>query len=163
MPQLATADFAPQLIWLAITFVALYLVMWRVALPRIVDVLEERQRRIDDDLTAAEDLRREADAALAAYETARADARATAQRTASETRDAIRKQAADGEAELDATLARENEESDARIRAAREEAREHVRDIAVDAARVIARRLIGADVDDAAVAAAVDAASAGER
>lgn len=163
MPQLATADFAPQLIWLAITFVALYLVMWRVALPRIVDVLEERQRRIDDDLTAAEDLRREADAALAAYEAARADARATAQRTASETRDAIRKQAADGEAELDATLARENEESDARIRAAREEAREHVRDIAVDAARVIARRLIGAGVDDAAIVSAVDAASAGER
>lgn len=163
MPQLATADFAPQLIWLAITFVALYLVMWRVALPRIVDVLEERQRRIDGDLTAAEDLRREADAALAAYEAARADARAAAQRTASETRDAIRKRAADGEAALDATLARENEESDARIRAAREEAQAHVRDIAVDAARVIARRLIGAGVDDAAVAAAVDAASAGER
>ncbi len=163
MPQLATADFAPQLIWLAITFVALYLVMWRVALPRIVDVLEERQRRIDDDLTAAEGLKREADEALAAYEAAREDARANARRTASETRDAIKRRTAAGEAELDATLARENEESDARIRAAREEAREHVRAIAIDAARAIVRRLIGAEVDDAAAAAAVDAASAGDR
>ncbi|MDA0676265.1 MAG: F0F1 ATP synthase subunit B', partial [Proteobacteria bacterium] len=54
MPQLATGDFVPQLVWLAITFIALYVVMWRVALPRIVDVLEERQRRIDDDLLMAE-------------------------------------------------------------------------------------------------------------
>ena len=163
MPQLATADFAPQLIWLAITFVALYLVMWRVALPRVMDVLEERQRRIHDDLTAAEGLKREADEADAAYEAARADARENARRTASEARDAIKKRAADGEAELDATLARENAESDARIRAARKEAREHVRDIAIDAAHAIARKLIGPEVDDAAVAAAVDAASAGER
>lgn len=163
MPQLATADFAPQLIWLAITFIALYLVMWRVVLPRIVDVLEERQRRIDDDLMTAEGLKREADEALAAYEKALEDARADAHGTASETRDAIKKQAADREAELDATLARENEESDARIRAAQEEGRAHVRHIAIDAARAVTRRLIGADVDDAAAAAAVDAALAEDR
>lgn len=163
MPQLATADFAPQLIWLAITFVALYLVMWRVVLPRIIDVLEERQRRIDDDLMTAEGLKREADEALADYEKALADARADAHGTASETRDAIKKQAADREAELDATLARENEESDARIRAAQEEGRAQVRQIAIDAARAVTRRLIGADVDDAAAAAAVDAALAGDR
>ena len=163
MPQLATADFAPQLIWLAITFIALYLVMWRVVLPRIVDVLEERQRRIDDDLMTAEGLKREADEALADYEKALADARADAHGTASETRDAIKKQAADREAELDATLARENEESDARIRAAQEEGRAHVRHIAIDAARAVTRRLIGADGDDAAAAAAVDAALAGDR
>ena len=163
MPQLATADFAPQLIWLAITFVALYLVMWRVALPRIVDVLEERQRRIHDDLTAAEGLGREAAKADAAYEAARAERAGRNARRMASTRDAIKKRAADGEAELDATFARENAESDARIRAAREEAREHVRIIAIDAARAIARRLIGADVDDAAAAAAVDAASAGDR
>lgn len=163
MPQLATADFAPQLIWLAITFIALYLVMWRVVLPRIVDVLQERQRRIDDDLVTAEGLKREADEALAAYEKALADARADAHGTASETRDAIKKQAAEREAELDATLARENQESDARIRAAQEEGRAHVRHIAIDAARTVTRRLIGADVDDAAAAAAVDAALAGDR
>ena len=163
MPQLATADFLPQLIWLAITFVALYLVMWRVAIPRIVDVLEERQLRIDDDLMTAEGFKREADEALAAYEQALAEARADAHKTASETRDAIKKQAADQEAQLDATLARENEAASTRIRAAQVEAQGHVRDIAIDAARAVTQRLIGGDVDDTALGVAVDAALEGER
>lgn len=163
MPQLATADFVPQLVWLAITFVALYLVIWRVALPRVVDVLEERQRRIDDDLMTAEGLTREADQALAAYEEALAEARSNANETASETRDVIKKQAADREAQLKATLARESEDSTARIRAAQTEAQTHVREIAMGAARAVTQRLIGVDVDDDALGIAVDAALEGER
>ena len=158
MPQLATPDFVPQLVWLAITFVALYLIMWRVALPRVVDVLEERQRRIDDDLMSAESLKTEADEALAAYEAALAEARADAHQTASEARDVIKRQAADREAELDATLARGTAESTARIQEAQAEAQEHVRDIAAGAARAVTQRLIGADIDDSALGVAVDAA-----
>ncbi len=163
MPQLATADFVPQLVWLAITFIALYLAMWRVAIPRIVDVLEERQRRIDDDLMRAESLKREADEALAAYEEALGEARANAQRTASETRDAIKKQAADREAELDEALAKENEAASSRIRAAQVEAQGNIREIAIDAARAVTQRLIGTEPDDGAVDAAVDAALEGNR
>lgn len=163
MPQLVTADFVPQLIWLTITFIALYLVMWRVALPRIVDVLEERQRRIDDDLMTAEGLKREADEALAAYEQALGEARADAHQTAAETRDAIKRQAADREAELDATLAREGEEAATRIRAAQVEAEGHIKEIAVGTAQAIAQRLIGTEIEEAAAGQAVEAALDGSR
>ena len=53
MPQLAFETYTPQLVWLAITFVLLYLVMWRVLLPRIGEVLDERQNRIQHDLDEA--------------------------------------------------------------------------------------------------------------
>jgi len=45
-PQLDYHSFAPQLVWLAIAFLALYLVMSRLAVPAISDTLEKRQAKI---------------------------------------------------------------------------------------------------------------------
>ena len=60
MPQLDVSTFLPQVVWLVITFTALFLLMWRVAVPRIADVLEARQRRIEDNLDKAQEWYRRA-------------------------------------------------------------------------------------------------------
>ena len=78
MPQLNPLDWAPQLIWLVITFGILYLLMKRVALPKIGSVIEMRQGRIAGDLGEADKLRRETQEAIAAYEQALAEAGAAA-------------------------------------------------------------------------------------
>ena len=89
MPQLDFATFAPQLIWLTLVFGVLYLVMARVALPRIATVIEERRDRIADDLDTAAQLKSDTDDAIASYETALAEARAHAHSIAQETRDRL--------------------------------------------------------------------------
>ncbi|HEX2580967.1 MAG TPA: F0F1 ATP synthase subunit B' [Dongiaceae bacterium] len=81
MPQLDPAVFLPQLVWLAITFLALYLLMSYIALPRVAKVLGERNDRIEGNIERAERLKEEAQAALKAYEAELASARAQAQET----------------------------------------------------------------------------------
>ena len=79
MPQLDPSSFASQLVWLTITFVIFYLVMARVALPRISEVLETRQNRIAYDLETATTLKAEAESVLAEYEASMASAHADSQ------------------------------------------------------------------------------------
>ena len=77
-PPLNPGDFSPQLIWLALVFAALYLLLSRVVLPRIGEVIDERKDRIKRDLEAAERLKNDTDKALKSYEKALADARGNA-------------------------------------------------------------------------------------
>ena len=155
MPQLIIADFSPQLVWLVISFVALYFVMSKIALPRISEVLEERQERVTSDLEKAESLRGEADDAIKTYETALAEARASAHSTAQAARDEMNAKAESKRGEVEAKLAGQLAEADSRIAAAREEAVGHIRTVAADTAKSVASRLIGSDATDTAVEAAV--------
>ena len=105
MPQLDPSFFAPQLIWLAISFVILYVLMARVALPRIGDVLEARQDRIAHDLDAAATLKSEAETVLADYEQSLAKSHAEAQSLLANAAEERTRIAAERQAEMDAKIA----------------------------------------------------------
>jgi len=79
MPQFNIDTFLPQLVWLAITFTFLYVIMARHALPRVAEILEERQSRMDDDLELAESHKAESEQLEADYDKLIAEARAEAQ------------------------------------------------------------------------------------
>ena len=70
MPQLDVSGFPSQIFWLVITFVFLWWLMAKVALPKVGLVLEERQKKINDSLDMAKNLRIEATSELDAYEIA---------------------------------------------------------------------------------------------
>ncbi len=155
-PPFERETFASQLVWLAITFVVLYLLVARFALPRVDGIFAARRERVEADVATARRLREEADAALAAYEKALADAHGRGQAIASETHSRL---TAEGEtrrkaleAELNAKLA----EAEKTIAATKQGAMRNVRGIAAEAAAAIVERLIGAAPSEPAVAAAVD-------
>ena len=109
MPQLNPDFFAPQLVWLAITFIGLYVILSAFALPKLGGILAERRQRIEDDLAQAAQMRDEAEQALENYEAALAEARAKALAIAQEARqaanDAVAAQEMELETKLDAQLA----------------------------------------------------------
>ena len=99
MPQLNPAFFPTQLFWLAVCFVVFFLLMWRLALPRVATIMQQRQERIAGDLDRAAQLKRDAEEVVAAYEASLAEARAKAQALYRETSDAISAVAAKQQAE----------------------------------------------------------------
>lgn len=142
-PPFETQHFPSQILWLTLTFVLLYVLMAKVALPRIGLILAERSKRIAEDIAAAQRLKERSDAAHTAYETALADARARAQGIANATRE---RQAADAEEtnkRLEAELHERLAAAEKSIAATRNAAMGHVGAIAADTASAIVERLIG--------------------
>jgi F-type H+-transporting ATPase subunit b len=154
MPQLDFSTFGNQIFWLAIALVAIYLILSRVALPRIAAVLAERQGTITNDLAAAEDLKAKAVEAEDAYNKALADARAEAQRIAAETRAEIQIGLDEAIAKADEQIAAKAAESEKAIGEIKAGALESVKVVAADTAEALVTAL-GGKADAKAVATAV--------
>jgi F-type H+-transporting ATPase subunit b len=155
-PPFQKDTFASQLVWLAITFVALYLLISRIAVPRIGGILEAREKRIAGDIADAQGLKAESEAALAAYEKSLADARNRAQAIGGEIRDKLHAEAEGNRKALEAKLNLQLAEAEKQIAATKSGAMANVRGIAVDAASAIVERLTGTAPAAPAVEAAVD-------
>ncbi len=155
MPQLDFSTFPNQIFWLVVTLVVIYLVLSRIALPRIGAVLAQRAGTITNDIAAAEDLKRKAGEAEEAYEKALADARVEAGRIAAEARAEI-------QADLDAAIAEADKQIAAKS-AESEKAIAEIRASSVDTARTVAKETaaevvaaLGFKADQKAIDSAVD-------
>ena len=154
-PPFNKDTFASQLLWITLAFVGLYLLMSRVALPRIGSIIEDRRQRIASDFAEAERLKAESDAASVAYEKSLADARSRAQALANETREREAKAAESARKALDAKLNAQIGEAEKTIAARRSAAMTNVQGIATGAAAAIIERLIGSAPASREVEAAV--------
>jgi len=117
VPQLDVSTFAPQLVWLAISFVVLYLLMSKLGLPRVNAIIEARRKRLDDDLARASEMKAAAEAVIAAYQRTLAEARAQAQATIKERTDQFAAEAAERQRQLADALAEQTKAAEQEIAA----------------------------------------------
>lgn len=142
-PPLDPQFFASQLIWLALTFIALYMLLSRIALPRIGEVIDERRARIQRDLDEAERLKVETDKALKSYEQSIGDARAQAGVTARAMRDKLTAETEAEKTRTEASLAAKIADAEQRIMATKTKALASVNEIAAETAGALVDKLIG--------------------
>jgi len=161
MPQLNFADFPPQLVWLAISFLVLYVAMAKIAVPRIAEVLESRQDRIARDLDEAKRLSEESEKAKADYEAALEEARAKAHGMVTELKASIAKEQDASRVDLETKLAAKSAEAEKSIAAAKDQALSNVRQIAGEAAKATVSKLVSIDLADTDVDAAIEASAKG--
>jgi len=142
-PPFQSRHFPSQLLWLALTFILLYVLMARIALPRIGSIFAERSKRISEDLMAAQRSKEQSEAAGAAYEKALADARARAQSIANATRERQAAEAEETRKRLEGELHERLAAAEKSIGATRAAAMSNVSAIAGETASAIVERLIG--------------------
>ncbi len=162
MPQL---DFAnpltiSQVVWLAIIFFTLYLLLSRWALPQVASVLEARAARIGGDLEAAKAAKVQADAAVSELTAATRKAQAEAQAAVNAAADAAKADAAIKAASANARLEAQLAAAEQRIAAARAAAMGALRDVATSTTADVVTRLTGAAVTNETIENAVDRALA---
>lgn len=160
-PPLDTSTFPSQLFWLVIFFGALYLLMSKVALPRLEKILDGRSAKIEGDLAKAQALKNETEAAIKSYEKALADARSKATSIGQDARGKMMAEVETERSALEATLSEKLAKAEAKIAKSRASAMADVDEVAADTAAEIVAALTGAKVTKAAVAKAVSAVAKG--
>src|SRR5262245_53197797 len=114
--------FASQVVWFVIFFVALYVIIAKLAIPQIGGIMAARAKRVADDLAEANRLKSESDAALVAYEKSLSDARARAQATANEARDKFNAEAEQTRKTLEGSLSAKLADAEKQIAATKRSA-----------------------------------------
>jgi F-type H+-transporting ATPase subunit b len=160
-PPFQKDTFASQLVSLLIAFVALYLIVSKIALPRVGGLIDARQKAIEGDLAEAQKLKDASDGALKAYESELAAARARAQAIGAETREKLNAASEAERKTLEERLSLKLADAEKTIAATRETAMRNVRGIAAEAAAAIVQRLTGVAPDGKSVDSAVDASLKG--
>ncbi len=145
-PPMDTSTFPSQIFWLVIFFALLYVLMSKVALPKMGAVLDRRAAKIEGDLAKAQALKDETQAAIQAYEKALSEARAKAQGIAAETRARMTAEMDAERAVLDKSLAAKIGEAEVKIAAAKAQAMQDVSEVAAQTAADIVAELTGVQV-----------------
>ena len=155
MPQLNLSDFPPQLIWLAIVFISLYLLMNFWLVPSIGSVVDARRDRVEGDIADAKRLKNETGQAIADYEKALSDARTKAGAMAQDERDRLKADIDAERAKVESQLSGRLAEAEAQIKAAKDTALGQVHGIAGETVQTIVQELLGIHVESHEALAAV--------
>ncbi len=154
-PPFDTANFTPMLIWLTLSFGVLYLLMSKIALPRVESILHARSHKISTDISEANGLRTRAEEAAAAHEKTIAEAKAKAVALAKETHAKLNAETEAKHHALETELNAKLAASETQVLAMKAKAMDNVEAIAKETAAAIVQHITGKPADQDAIAKAV--------
>lgn len=141
MPQLDTSTFTSQLFWLCICFFSMLFIMSKFIVPKIADILEQRQRKIDSYLNKAHTIKVEAEESLKKYQDALSDATSKANEALAKTQNELNSYMQAKQEELSAVLQKKISAGEAEINKDKEEALTKIRDISEELAEAVLAKI----------------------
>ena len=156
MPQLDPTSYASQIFWLLICFFSLLFIMSKFIIPKIADIRQQRESKIDGYLHKAEQLQQKTEAAIAKYQTALDNATAEANKALLSAKDDLNKTIAQKQADLDKKLQAQVKVGEAEINASKEQALKQIKTMSVGLAEEILQKFDIANIKSSDIKTIID-------
>lgn len=141
MPQLDPSTYASQIFWLLVCFFAMMFIMSTFIIPKIAEIRQQRQDKIDGYLLKAEELKQKTEDAIKRYETALGNASQKAEASLQNTRDELNTLIGNRQSELEKKLQAQIKAGEDEINKGKEAALREIKTVSSDLALDILRKL----------------------
>ena len=156
MPQLNPEFWISQIVWLILTFGALYIVLSKVILPKISDNLESRRSQILENIEIAEKQREESEEKVKEFEKIILNSKLEAKNLFNEARQKVLEDVDKKRSELEKSIEAEIVSAEKEIQSLNSNSLENIRKIATDTSSDLISQLIGQEVDKKTISSIVN-------
>ena len=156
MPQLNPDYWVSQIFWVILIFGTLYVILWRVILPKINKNLENRKSQILTDLDEAQELKNQSEEKLSEYNKILYQAKQEAKKILDETRKKINLDIKNKNNQFNLEIDKEIENAEKEIKTLKLSSIKDINKISIETSSEIVRKMVGTEVNASSVSAIVE-------
>ena len=156
MPQLNPEFWIAQIFWLILIFSSLYLIIWKIFLPRITYSIENRKSRIVNDLDEAQKLKDNAEKKLKEYNEIIEKSKKEAKKIIDDSKKKLDRDIENKKQKFNDEIEKELAATEKEIKNLKTTSTSNITDIAAETSAEIIRQIINTEVNKSNVSAIVN-------
>ena len=156
IPQLNTEFWASQIFWLILIFSILYIIIWKIFLPKITEIIENRKSRIIGDLNEAQKLKENAEKKLNEYNKIIEDTKKEAKRIIEDNKKKLENDIKSKKQKFNEEIEKELISVEKEIKSLKKSSISSINKIAVEVSSEVIRQIVGAEMNMSKVSAIVE-------
>ena len=156
MPQLNPEFWAAQIFWLILTFSSLYLIIWKVFLPKITLSIENRKSRVVNDLDEAQKLKENAEKKLNEYNKIIEESKKEAKKIIEDSKKKLDRDIKNKKQQFNDEIEKELMVAEKEIKDLKKSSISSINNIAAETSAEIIKQIINIEVNKSSVSAIVD-------
>ena len=156
MPQLNPEFWISQIFWLILIFSSLYVIIWKVFLPKITDSIENRKSRIVNDLNETQKLKENAENKLKEYNKIIEDAKSEAKRIVEDNKKKLEDDIKNKKQKFNEEIEKELVSVEKEIINLKKSSISNINKIAVEVSSEVIKQLVGTSANKSNISAVVE-------
>ena len=156
MPQLNTEFWASQIFWLILIFSILYIIIWKIFLPKITDIIENRKFKIISDLNETQKLKENAEKKLSEYNKIIEDTKKEAKRIIEDNKKKLEIDIKNKKQKFNEEIEKELMSVEKEIKSLKKSSISSINKIAVEVSSEVIKQLVGTGVNMSNVSAIIE-------